>query len=603
MLAPYPLDDAKQNLLGELTRDLDTDAMHWLSGYFAGVARQQRDTTPGIAAPVHSAPVIQPALSLTIVYGSQTGNAKRVAEQLAASADARGLSTRLVRADRYPVRDLKSEKLLYLVISTQGEGDPPDDSATLVEFLNSRRAPKLPELQYAILGLGDSSYPEFCGIAYALDRRLEELGAQRLYDTGAADLDIETVSLPWQDAVLERAQELMKPVESVPSNVTPLRPRTAATTTPVYSRENPFSAELLLNQKITGRGSERDVRHLEFSLEGSGLHYSPGDSLGVWPVQAAALVERIVRELGLNPSERVTINDVDRTLEEWLGDYRELTQLTRPFLKAHAERAESASLQALLADGQQDALREYLNTRQLLDLLQEHPAPWSAHELVTALRPLTPRMYSIASSQTQVDEEVHLTLANVAYERNGEARWGVASHHLSHLQEGSTARVFVEENSRFRLPADPAADLIMIGPGTGVAPFRAFIQERSTQSGTGRAWLFFGNPHFQTDFLYQAEWLHALDDGSLHRLDVAFSRDQASKVYVQHRLLERAAELYEWIQGGAHVYVCGDATRMAGDVHQALLQIARQEGGLDAEHAKSWLDELAAQGRYARDVY
>jgi len=598
MLALTSIPETKQTLLDQLAQGLDTPSLHWLSGYFAGLARQQ--ATLPLPVP-HVAPVAQvnAVAMLTILYGSQTGNAKRVAETLAEQAAAQGLNTQLIRADRYPTRDLKNEKLLYIVMSTQGDGEPPDDSLGFVEFLTSRRAPKLSHLKYAVLGLGDSSYPSFCGIAHTLDARLAELGAQRLHETGAADLDIDTVAVPWGKEALEQARLAFRQTEATHSaSVTPLHPQAAK-----VSRDHPFHAELLLNQTITGLGSGKDIRHIEISLEGSQLRYSPGDALGIWPRQADALVDAVIDRLGLVASEPVDIAGVVRPLHEWLGRHRELTQLTKPFLIAHSERSGSDELKALLQADRQDALKQLLETHQLLDVLARYPAAWTAEGLVKALRPLTPRLYSIASSQAAVDSEVHLTVANVAYTHRGEARWGAASNFLSTLKEGDTLPIFIEENTRFRLPADPARDVIMIGPGTGVAPFRAFVQERQANGASGRNWLFFGNPHFHTDFLYQTEWQEALRSGGLHRLDLAFSRDQEHKVYVQDRLLERAADLYDWIQSGAHIYVCGDARAMARDVHQALLGIARTEGGFDPEQAKAWLDELAAQGRYSRDVY
>ena len=604
MLAPSYLPESKQLLATELVDGLESNALSWLSGYFAGVAQgRQLGAHPvalAAAAPVIAAvPETHVAQRLTILYGSQTGNAKRVAESLAEQAGKQGLNTRLVRADSYSTRELKDEQLLYIVMSTQGDGDPPDDSISFVEFLDGRRAPKLPQLKFAVLGLGDSSYPIFCGIAQRIDARLHELGATRLHDVGTADLDIETVAIPWQEAAIHEAKKVLKQAETTPSaSVTPLHPQASKVT-----RDHPFQAELLMNQVITGRDSTKDIRHLEISLEGSGLRYQPGDALGVWPVQSATLVEQVLALQNLSPDESVTIDNTTRSAQEWLSQYRELTQLTKPFLVAHAELAQSEELQALLQPEAIEDFRKLLATHQLVDVLKAYPANWTAQGLIKALRPLTPRMYSIASSQSVVDEEVHLTLANVAYEYEGEARWGAASHFLSELSEGESVAVFVEENQRFRLPADNARDVIMIGPGTGIAPFRAFVQERSATEASGRNWLFFGNPHFASDFLYQTEWQQALKDGSLQRLDLAFSRDQAHKVYVQDKLLERASELFDWIQGGAHIYVCGDATHMAKDVHQALLQIAQQEGGLDATQAKEWLDELAAQGRYARDVY
>jgi len=598
MLAPSYLPESKHQLITELTDGLESNALSWLSGYFAGVAQGRQSARPAVPTIAAVSPEAGVAKRLTIIYGSQTGNAKRVAEALSERVGAEGLDVRLVRADRYNTKELKEEHLLYIVMSTQGDGDPPDDSVSFVEFLNSRRAPKLPQLKYAVLGLGDSSYPLFCGISQRIDARLAELGAERLQEAGAADLDIETVALPWQEGALTHARKELKQNAAPTASVTALRPKTAAVT-----RDQPFMAELLLNQPITGRDSDKDIRHLEISLEGSQLSYKPGDALGVWPTQSDVLVNRVLETLSLDGDTSVESGGTTRTLRDWLQGHRELTQITRPFLVAHAERSGAQDLKDLLQPDGVEAFRKLLETRQLVDVLRTWPASWTAQDLVKSLRPLAPRMYSIASSQAAVEEEVHLTLAHVDFEHDGEERWGVASHFLADLAEGDRLPIFIEENTRFRLPDDDTRDIIMIGPGTGIAPFRAFVQERASSGASGRNWLFFGNPHFRSDFLYQTEWQRALKDGDLHRLDLAFSRDQAEKVYVQHRLRERAGDLYAWIQDGAHVYVCGDATRMAKDVHQALLDIARQEGGLDEDQARAWLDDLAAQGRYARDVY
>jgi len=597
-VTPSPLPETKFSMLERLVEDLDAPALHWLSGYMAGAASRLQPTPlamPGKAA----APAADTRQRLTVLYGSQTGNAKRVAEDLARRAQADGLLVRLVRADAYPVRELKEERLLYIVISTQGEGEPPDDARGFVEFLAGRRAPRLPELKYAVLGLGDSSYPLFCGIGRDIDARLAELGAARLQDAGYADLDIETVAGPWSERALAGAREQL--ARAPMASVTPLRPAQPAAA--LHGRDHPYPAEVLANQRITARGSEKDIRHIELSLEGSGLRYEPGDALGVWPQQAPELVEAVLDALGLDGAEPVAAAGQTLPLAQWLRDKRELTRLTRPFLAAHAERNGDARLAHALAPEGRDQLAALFDGYQLIDLLREFPASWSGRELVAALRPLAPRMYSIASSQAEVEDEVHLTVAHVAYEAFGQARWGAASRHLAGLEDGARTPVFVEANERFRLPADGARDIIMIGPGTGVAPFRAFVQARAAAGAGGRNWLFFGNPHFHSDFLYQAEWQQALKDGRLDRIDLAFSRDQAGKIYVQHRLLERGRELYGWLQEGAHLYVCGDASRMARDVHAALLAVARTHGGKDAEAAGAWLSELAAQGRYARDVY
>lgn len=597
------LSESNRGLIQQIAEELDPFSLNWLSGYLAGVAQVRNGGAP-------TQPTSAPELSLvptpaqkpaTIVFGSQTGNAQRVAQAFAQRCEAAGIAVRLLRADRYPTRELKDERLLYIVISTQGEGDPPDDSIAFFEFLSGARAPKLPALKYGVLGLGDSSYPLFCGIAEKIDQRLQTLGAQRLQDTGLADLDIDTVAGPWQDqafALLDKDRQAAAPTAT--SNITVLDTHARGST---YSREKPFQATVLQNQSITARDSTRDIRHYELSLEGSGLSYQPGDALGVWPTQNETLVQAVIQTLQLDPQEPVTVQEHSRSLQEWLRHYRELTQLTKPFLLELAKRNNDPALQAAVSPDGLPALQELLGTHQVLDVLKRFPAAWTAGELVAALRPLAPRMYSIASSQSEVDEEVHLTVANVQYQFNEQDRWGVASDYLARLAEGDTVPVFIDPNTRFRLPEDTSRDVIMIGPGTGVAPFRAFVQERSAQGGDGRNWLFFGNPHFHSDFLYQTEWQRALQDGQLHQLDLAFSRDQQEKIYVQHRLLEKAADIYAWIQGGAHIYVCGDASRMAKDVHQALQEIARRQGGLDAEQARAWLEDLSAQGRYARDVY
>lgn len=610
MYALSRLSETNRKVIAQIADELDPLSLNWLSGYLAGVAQVRHTGLPAQApaspelslVPTARAPAQRPA---TIIFGSQTGNAHRVAETFAQRCEAAGIPVRLLRADRYPNRELKDERLLYVIISTQGEGDPPDDSIAFFEFLAGARAPKLPELKFGVLGLGDSSYPLFCGIAEKIDQRLQSLGAERVLETGLADLDIDTVAAPWQEkafSLLETDHKANAPTAAPTAqanNVTVLDAQARS----LYTRDNPFQATVLQSQSITGRGSSRDIYHYELSLEGSGLKYQPGDALGVWPTQNEKLVDTIIQTLKLDPKETVTIKDTSHSLKEWLSHYRELTQLTKPFLVELSKRNTDAGLQTAVSPDGLSTLQELLQTHQVLDVLQRFPATWTATELVQALRPLAPRMYSIASSQSEVDEEVHLTVANVHYQFNEQDRWGVASDYLARLNEGDTVPVFIDPNTRFRLPEDTGRDVIMIGPGTGVAPFRAFVQERAIQGGQGRNWLFFGNPHFHSDFLYQTEWQRALQDGQLQQLDLAFSRDQENKVYVQHRLLEKAAEVYAWIQGGAHIYVCGDATQMAKDVHQTLQTIARQEGGLNADQARTWLEELSAQGRYARDVY
>lgn len=611
-LPPSPLDEGRKVLLAGLVEGLDAPSLWWLSGYTAGLA--QGHAAPQLAVLPGGGPAAaaQAGQRLTVLYGSQTGNARREAEKIAAAAEAAGLAVRLVRTDAYPTRELASERLLYLVISTQGEGDPPDDAIGFTEFLNGKRAPKLPELKFAVLGLGDTSYAEFCGIARKLDARLAELGAQRIQDLGEADLDIDTVATPWRERALASAGELLR--ASAPAaaaghlaTVTPLRPASA------WSHERPFPAEVLANQRITGREFrsqgflrygpvEKDVRHIELSLEGSGLAYEPGDALGIRHRNPEPLVEAVLEATRLDGNTAVTLGEETLPLHEWLATRRELTRLSRPFLAAHAGRSGEASLQQLLDPTQPAGLAALLGDHQLVDVLRRWPADWDHEALVAALRPQAQRLYSIASSRKRVGEEAHLTLDVLRYQAHGHEHLGAASAFLGALEEGAQVPVYIEPNERFRVPADASRDIIMIGPGTGIAPFRGFVQERAETGASGRNWLFFGAQHFNTGFLYQVEWQDALQRRELHRLDLAFSRDQAGKVYVQDRLRERGAELYDWLQSGAHLYVCGSIA-MGKDVHAALLDVVAAHNGGNADTAAEYLTSLQTQGRYARDVY
>lgn len=593
---PTPLSSEHSALLAQFAAGTDATGLLWASGYLAGLARSL-DAPATVAA---TATAITPA---TVLYGSQTGNTRRAAEALHAKLEAAGLPARLLRADAYPLRELKDERLLYIAISTQGDGDPPDDALAFVEFLSGKRAPRLPQLKFAVLALGDSSYPQFCAIGQRIDARLAELGASRVADCANADLDIDTIAAPWTAKVVGIAQDVLKPAAPPATaslaTVVPLRPHAVPQ---AHGRERPFVAELLANQRITGRGSARDIRHLELSLEGSGLHYEPGDALGVWPRNPPALVDALLAALELDGDAPVAHAGVELPLREWLLSKREITRLSRPFIARHAARAGSEALNRVLAPDNAAQLAKLLADHQLIDLLRSTPAGWNAEEFVSALRPLQPRLYSIASSRKAVGEEAHLTVAHVEYDNGDGLRWGAASHFLASRDEGDRADVFIEANERFRLPADASRDIVMIGPGTGVAPFRGFVQERRETAASGRNWLLFGNSHARSEFLYQTEWQQALKDGALHRLDLAFSRDQADRVYVQQRLREYGRELYAWLESGAHLYVCG-ALAMGKDVHAALLEVIARERGVDAEAAADYVAALQAQGRYARDVY
>ena len=598
-----PLDPERSELLRRVVDGLEPASLQWLSGFASGVAYARGQVDPvrheGSSSTAAVAARPESAARLAIVYGSQTGNGKRIAERLGRAAEAAGLAVRVFAARDYPLKDLAGERLLTVVISTHGDGDPPDDARGFVEHITGKRAPKLDGLAYSVLALGDSSYPKFCETGRQVDERLAALGARRLLPRVDCDVDFERLAAPWLDQVVTGARDAVGGPQV--ATVTRLR---SVPTAPLYDREQPFEARVVANQRITGSAGSKDVRHIEISLEGSGLKYKPGDALGVWHENPPLVVDAVLGALRLPGESPVALDGVTRTLREWLAREREITRLTRPFLARHAQISGSAELSAVLEPGNEDRLRRTLKDLQLTDVLNAYPADWEGEAFVAALRPLVPRLYSIASAQDAVGDEVHVTVAVVDYENDGQRRLGAASGHLAGLTgDEATVRVFIEQNERFRLPTDPSRDVIMIGPGTGVAPYRGFLQQRESQGATGRNWLVFGARHFGSEFLYQVEWQDALRKGLLHRMDVAFSRDSTPRAYVQDRLREAGKDLFAWLEGGAHLYVCGDAEHMAPDVHEALVDIIAAHGGLERDAAESYLRRLADDRRYLRDVY
>jgi sulfite reductase (NADPH) flavoprotein alpha-component len=597
-LPEYPLDPARVEILGRLVEGLDASALQWLSGYAAGLAAAHG----GAARLISEAPAVAPeaiaAPLATIVYGSHTGNGRRVAESLATRLSTLGTHVRLLRAGEYATRDLAQERRLFVVMSTHGDGDPPDDARAFCEFLFGRRAPKLPSLEFAVLALGDTSYPRYCEIGRRIDERLAELGAKRLYDRTDCDVDFEAPAAAWSTRAVDLLQQV-RPA-SVPERIAVLRPVAAP---PPWSREKPFAAELLANQRITVGEGVRDVRHLELSLAGSGLHYEPGDAIGIVAENPPETLAAVLAASRLDGTQTVKRGVESRELADWLGRTLEITRIARPLIAAVAERSGSQELTELLTPGHEQALRKLMLRSQLPDLLERYPAEWDAAALLACLRPMVPRLYSVASSMKEVGEEMHLTVARLDSGGDGSARPGAASHFLSTRGDGVAVPVYIEPNPRFRLPADGSRDIVMIGPGTGVAPYRGFLQERAANGSRGRNWLFFGARRFARDFLYQIEWQRALKLGTLTRLDLAFSRDSNARIYVQQRLAEAGRELYDWIENGATIYVCGDATGMAPDVHVALARIIEQHGSFSAETSRERLDRMGADGRYLRDVY
>ena len=597
------LDQPRHQLLERLTEGLDAAALNWLSGYAAGLAAQlsphggastATSTTSTTFAP--TAERVEHAQRATILFASQTGNGRRLAERLARNLESQGIAARAVATADYATRELAQERLLYVIASTHGDGDPPDDARACNDYLFSRRAPRLDRLSFSVLALGDSSYPKFCEIGRRFDAQFAALGGRRLGACVECDVDYEKAAAAWLQTAAESARsELHAPRLAI---VTTLRTPSALAT-----REQPFEAELLVAQQVTARGAEKRVTHLELAAPAQRLNYEPGDAVGIWHDNPPECVARVAQLLNLNLDERIGFEGRERTLGQWLTREREITRLIRPFVATQALRAQNAELNALLLAENAAALRAVLKDWQLADLLKRYPSHWTADALVAALPVLTPRLYSIASSRREVGDELHLTVAAIDYRFSDEPRYGAASRYLNALVPGSLLRAYIEPNQRFRVPSDDQRNVIMIGPGTGVAPFRGFVQERVARGASGQNWLFFGGRHLQSDFLYQAEWLDAQRRGQLQRLDVAFSRDQQQKIYVQDRLREHGADVYRWLADGAYLYVCGDAARMAPDVHAALRDVVATHGDRSPEAAEAYLAELATERRYLRDVY
>lgn len=582
-------------LVENLSKALTPEQARWVSGYFAGLdAGLLREG--GIAAPVAGST----ARTLTVLYGTETGNGRALATQLAAAAGERGLIAKLADMADYKVRQIRDEQDLLIIVSTHGEGDPPEPAIAFFEFIESARAPKLPGLRYSVLALGDSTYEHYCGAGKRLDARLEELGAERVHERVDCDVDYDEPAATWSDALV---RQLANKSESASSaSVVQLRPpaRSAA----VHDKRNPFPATILENVRIVGRHSSKETRHVELDLGGSGIAYQPGDSIGIAAPNDGRVVEEVLRATGLCGAEEVTVGKSSVSLASALTSRFEITTASPRFIQQWARLSGARDLAVLLeADLSGECVR-FLKQHHVTDIVRRYPAKGvTAESLLAGLRPLQPRLYSLASSQKIVGEEAHITVAPVRYTLHGTERTGVASTHIAdRLAVGDTIRVHVQENPRFRLPDDDVP-IIMVGPGTGIAPYRAFLQEREARSAAGRSWLFFGERNFRSDFLYQLEWQQWLKDGVLTRLDVAFSRDRADKVYVQHRMLEKSRELYAWLEEGAHFYVCGDEKKMSRDVHESLVQLVRREGGRSRHEAEDYVRGLSADRRYHQDVY
>ncbi|MDO6506090.1 assimilatory sulfite reductase (NADPH) flavoprotein subunit [Colwellia sp. 4_MG-2023] len=598
------LDANQLVLLQQATSGYSSLQLAWASGYLAAKSEQGANAQISPVAPLAAVA----AKTLTILYASQTGNAKGVASKLAASAKAAGISVVLKNTADYKAKSsLKNETHLLIVASTNGEGEAPDDAIEFHEFLLGKKAPKLPNLSYSVLALGDSSYEFFCQTGKDFDERLQALGAKQLAPRVDCDVDYDSDCEAWTSSIIESLKdEFTQPATTTTASLGGFDNLPTAGAASQYSKQNPLAAEFSLSQKITGRDSAKDVRHIEIDLGESGLTYQVGDALGVWFENDEALVDNLLSELSFSGDEKVSLKvsgEVQEfTLKNALISQLEITQTAPAFIEFWALQSKDAKLTEVASD--KNSAREFAGEHQIIDVVKIAKADVDAQTFVDALRKITPRLYSIASAQAEVEAEVHLTVGVVNFDANGESRTGGASGFLANrLEEGQKVRVFVEHNDNFRLPESDDTPVIMIGPGTGVAPFRAFMQAREARDATGDNWMFFGDQTFTQDFLYQVEWQNYLKSGLLTRMDVAFSRDQAEKIYVQDRLKEQASDVFAWLERGAHLYICGDANRMAKDVHQTLIEIIAEHGKLSTEQAEDYLKSLRSNKRYQKDVY
>lgn len=577
---------------------LDASQRFWLAGYLSASA------LPAAAAATTATAAAAPA-KLTVLYGSESGNAEKLADLSAKEAKKRGFQAAVKNMADISPADLAKVDNLLVIVSTWGDGDPPETAIRFYkEFMNGS-AVELPKLRYSVCALGDTAYEKFCQTGKDIDSRLENLGAKRISPRQDCDVEFEELHAGWLDAALKALTPAAVSASPVAVSASPIAP-VAAPAGVEYGKKNPFPAELLEKVLLNGEGTSKETWHYELSLEGSGLSYEPGDALAVVPVNAPDLVEGVLKAARLAGSEEVEVKGSGtKILADALREDFDITALSRAVLTKLQALSGSARLAALLAEDSKDQLKDYQWGRWIADAIADFAADGlPAAGLVSLLRKLPPRLYSIASSPLAHPGEVHLTVASVRYQAHGVGRKGVASTYLADLvQQGGSVPVYTHQNKNFRLPASADTPVIMVGPGTGVAPFRAFVEHRAALGTPGRNWLFFGDQRYTYDFLYQVEWQEHLKDGALSRLDVAFSRDQPEKVYVQHRLLERSKELYAWLQEGGHFYVCGDASRMASDVHEALLAVVAKEGSLSREAAETYVEDLKKTRRYQRDVY
>jgi sulfite reductase (NADPH) flavoprotein alpha-component len=590
------LGEVQLERLQQAAESLNSAQLNWASGYLAGLCAAPSPAKQNVAA-----------ASMTILYATQGGNAQCIATELANNATALAYPARVESVNAYRVRELAKEKILVVVISTQGDGDPPESAQELIRYLSSNKHAELNGLNYAVFGLGDSSYEFFCKAGRDLDSLLQDRGARPLLQRVDADVDFHSHAVDWYADLLKEVEPILDPalnpiLEQAESRVAQL-PRQSAVS-PVstgHDRNHPITAEIIDTRTITTADAHTSVQHLSLAIDPQLVTYRPGDVLGVWFRNDPELVDAVLHLTGLDAKEPVEIQGQSQSLGEALASRLELTQLHPLVVKAWSGLTGNSTLAGLVQDSKK--LRAFATERQFIDLLHDYPGEIDAANLVTTLQPVQPRLYSIASSQASYEDEIHLTVSNTQYQAHGREHLGAASGYLTRrIDAGDEIQVYIAENPAFSLPDDGDTPLILIGTGSGIAPYRAFLQEREAIGATGPVWLVFGNRNFHRDFLYQSDWLKYRKAGLLERVSLAFSRDTNAPAYVQDRLAEEGADLFRWLQEGARIYVCG-CVAMEKGVSEALHGIIAQHGGMSAESATQYVEDLHAGKRYLRDVY
>jgi len=585
-----PLNEQQLSALASLTGGLSREQLFWINGYFQGLL-----ASSGAIQLTAIDNQLKSSKKLKILYGTHTGRSKTIAGQLAEKLAGRGVEAVSVALDDYKTRQLTTETNVVFIVSTHGEGEPPAMAEDFHGFITGKRSPQLPNLNYSVVALGDKSYKFFCKTGIDIDQALANSGAKSILPILTLDVDFEEEVDCW-------ITDFTEVFADIPANTTPSNIQDRVQNGETYTRKNPFPATVIEKVKITGRYSDKEVNHVDLSLDWSVISYEPGDSVGILANNPPQLVDDILNHLGFEGAESITIKGGVFPLREALSNHLEITVINRDVIQKYQAKAGNGELLKVIEN--EVLLDQYLYGHDVLDLLEDFPFSFSAQDLADVLRTFPARLYSISSSQAAVGDEVHITVSTVRYSNKGRIRGGACSTYLAdRIEIDSQVSVFIEKNPAFKLPENEETPVILIGAGTGVAPYRAFLQHREANNQKGKTWLFFGERRFHSDFLYQVEWQKLLKDGYLEKIDVAFSRDQEEKIYVQNRLIEKQKELFEWLKNGANIYLCGDMKQMAHDVQNTLLRIFETQGGMTEEKALEYIKTLKKEKRFQTDVY